>query len=237
MICIIGLTTRCGSSNFARLIHYNMKYSQNFLLEPFHVNYNGWGMCQKDKPKKQTISTIAKTVEDYDVTLIKTLEHHLSEGDNKKLIELSSKVIVLYRKNYFDSYVSEWMSHSYMLQSGKSLYGTTEIKQDDNFFKQKRLPINIGYLLNNYKNKKQKLENFKNNKNVDYIIDYDSFFYSQQNHVDTLTNLCDILNIELKTVLDLDLLHHSNKCNSFDFYGKLIPNWKEALDLRASLEL
>ncbi len=226
-ILIFALSPRCGSTAIAEAIAESL--NTNHVLEPFASGWDSWSSIY-DISIKPTLENIFKLCEDNNIQIIKTIEYHLREEENIYLIN-KCKTIFLYRKYFIDMVLSEWMSVNYCQKTGeKYAYHIRDIRNLKDFYTLTRDPINIEYVVKNFKHLKMLKNVYISNSNINTIIAYEDYFNDNviNNHCNLLNSLgLKILSNKFETVLNKEQKH-----NSHEIYKKLIPNYLEFIKLK-----
>lgn len=231
-ILIFALSPRCGSTSLTEAITKSL--NTKHILEPFAHKWNS-SECIDNTYIKPKPEDIFKLCQNNNIQVIKTIEDHLSEKENKDIIN-KCKTIFLYRKNFIDVILSIWMSHNYFQKTGiKDVYYINNITQLKDFYTLKRDKINLPYFIDYFYRCKELKNKYILECNINTIISYEEYFNENiiENHNKLINKLgFKILSDGFKTVLGKEKKH-----NSHNIYKDLIPNYSDVIRLKEKLIL
>ena len=150
---------------------------------------------------------------------------------NKKFIDASKNILLLYRNNILDAILSEHMSSTFKTENGIEIWNTVcnesiSEKDKEDFYKTARPPINFSKAKIKIKEADNRFTYYteyihKKNKNLK-TISYETL-YCEQN---SFNDICEFFGYSIKNNYYKELMSHKNKINNNETYRKLIPNYK-----------
>lgn len=154
------------------------------------------------------------------------------EQTNKKFIDNSRNILLLYRQNMLDVILSEHMSLTFKTKSGIQIWNTiynTEISDEDkkDFYKTRRQAIdfsNVRFKISEARNRLKLYTEYIDRKKKNMkIIAYEDLYNDMENFV----MVCDFFGYAVKNNSYQKLMSPKNKINNTEIYPKLIPNYNE----------
>lgn len=226
-VLIFALSSRCGSTAIMEAIASSANLE--WLAEPFHQDWDNWSSIDIEKKPHFDVENINEQCYDLDVSVVKTIESHLSVEYNLELIK-KFKTVFLYRKHFIDSALSEWVSWNYYEKFKKDAYYIDHIRSFEDFHTVIRDPVDIDYLHEKYKQELVQKKIYLGLCDFVDVIAYEDYF--NEDIISNHNKLMNTLEIDIMSDNYLQKIDPSKKHNSHSVYKKIIPNYEEVMKLR-----
>jgi len=223
---------RSGSSSLYRCLApcFNQKKTEG---EPF--NPDEWKQHPKEI-KKAFNKKIWKWGSDgfnhifsktKDMDFIKHVPDVCTFKQNCRILESSSKIVFLYRKNQLERVASLWLSHSYKNIMGLDVWAKYSPEYSEFFINKKRPPITNFFIekcLSDLDNFLEPIKKYKEeNKTPSMIVSYESLYSNPEK----IKEICELMNIELQHDSYNSFFSKDQKLTNIEQKKKLIPNLQE----------
>ena len=231
-ILIFALSSRCGSTAIMEAIASSANLE--WLGEPFHKDWDNWSSINIENKPHFSIENICKQCNGLNISVVKTIESHLTTEYNLELIK-KFKTVFLYRKYFIDSALSEWTSWNYYEKFKKDAYYIDHIRSFEDFHIAVRDPIDIDYIHIKYKQELTQKEKYLDLCRFVDVITYEGYF--NEDIINNHNKLMNTLETDIRSDNHLQKIDPSKKHNSHSIYRKIIPNYDEVMKLRDELIL
>ncbi len=162
-----------------------------------------------------------------DMDFIKHVPDTCTFKQNCRILESSSKVVFLYRKNQIERIASLWLSYSYKIIMGLDVWAKYSPEYSERFLDEERPPITnlfIEKCLSDLENfLKPMKKNKEENKTPSMIVSYESLYGNPEK----IKQICELMNIELQHDSYDSFFSKDQKLTNIEQKKKLIPNLAE----------